>query len=134
MNKEEILKNLDKYTFYHHIKLNDDITTPGIGRSQIKVNIDEINKIDFKNKKVLDIGCRDGLYSFEAEKLGATSAGCRSRRAPDAAEVHVVSPARAVRPPPLHFRSSRFKMLTRKSLINLGIPKKNIRKLQKTRR
>jgi len=71
MNKEEILKNLDKYTFYHHIKLNDDITTPGIGRSQIKVNIDEINKIDFKNKKVLDIGCRDGLYSFEAEKLGA---------------------------------------------------------------
>jgi len=71
MNNEEIQKNIDKYTFYHRIKLNDNITTPALGKPQIKVNIDEINKINFKNKKVLDIGCRDGLYSFEAEKLGA---------------------------------------------------------------
>ena len=24
-----------------------------------------------KGKRVLDIGCRDGIYSFEAEKMGA---------------------------------------------------------------
>jgi SAM-dependent methyltransferase len=71
MNEHEILEKIKKYDFYHHIKLTDNITTPGIGRSQIKVNIDEIKKINFKGKKVLDIGCRDGIYSFEAEKLGA---------------------------------------------------------------
>jgi SAM-dependent methyltransferase len=30
-----------------------------------------MRSLDFQNKKVLDIGCRDGLFSFEAEKLGA---------------------------------------------------------------
>ena len=28
--------------------------------------------IDFNNKKVLDIGCRDGLFSFKAEESGAS--------------------------------------------------------------
>lgn len=30
-----------------------------------------INDVDFSHKKVLDIGCRDGLFSFEAERRGA---------------------------------------------------------------
>jgi 2-polyprenyl-3-methyl-5-hydroxy-6-metoxy-1,4-benzoquinol methylase len=38
--------------------------------SQEKV-LDAIRSIDFSGKRVLDIGCRDGLYSFEAETRGA---------------------------------------------------------------
>ena len=32
-----------------------------------------LDTIDFHGKKVLDIGCWDGLWSFEAEKRGATT-------------------------------------------------------------
>ena len=71
MNKKEILENLEKYNFYHRIRLNDEIITPGINRAQISKNLKLINEMDIKNKKVLDIGCRDSIYCFEAEKLGA---------------------------------------------------------------
>jgi 2-polyprenyl-3-methyl-5-hydroxy-6-metoxy-1,4-benzoquinol methylase len=30
-----------------------------------------LKKIDFAGKRVLDVGCRDGLFSFEAERRGA---------------------------------------------------------------
>ena len=33
--------------------------------------IDELRRLDLHGKSVLDIGCRDGLYCFEAERLGA---------------------------------------------------------------
>jgi 2-polyprenyl-3-methyl-5-hydroxy-6-metoxy-1,4-benzoquinol methylase len=36
-----------------------------------EVALRALRSLDFKNKRVLDIGCRDGLFSFEAEKLGA---------------------------------------------------------------
>ena len=72
MNDIDILDKIKKYDFYHRIKLSDNITTPGINRKQIQKNIDQIKKLDLKNKKVLDIGCRDGIYSFEAEKMGAS--------------------------------------------------------------
>jgi hypothetical protein len=31
----------------------------------------ELHRCDLAGKRVLDIGCRDGLFSFEAEKMGA---------------------------------------------------------------
>ena len=71
MNKEEILEKIKKYNFYHRIKLTDEIITPGINRLQISKNLKLINNMEIRDKRVLDIGCRDGIYSFEAEKLGA---------------------------------------------------------------
>jgi len=72
MKDNDILEKIKKYDFYHRIKLTENITTPGINRKQIHKNIDQIRKLDLKGKKVLDIGCRDGIYSFEAEKMGAS--------------------------------------------------------------
>ena len=72
MKDNDILEKIKKYDFYHRIKLSENITTPGINRKQIHKNIDQIRKLDLKGKKVLDIGCRDGIYSFEAEKMGAS--------------------------------------------------------------
>ena len=69
---ENLLKQISKYDFYHRIKLNDRIVTPGINRAQIHKNLEAIRKLELKGKKVLDIGCRDGIYSFEAEKMGAS--------------------------------------------------------------
>ncbi len=73
LSNKSIIKQLNKYKFYHKIKINDDIFTKGnegLIKFQ-KVPLKILKKYNLKNKKVLDIGCRDGLFSFEAEKLGA---------------------------------------------------------------
>ena len=56
-----------------HRPLTPTLKTPGVERhvsGQQKV-LRALRGLDFKGKRVLDIGCRDGLYSFEAEKGGA---------------------------------------------------------------
>lgn len=74
MNQEEKIKNdLRKYNFYHIISLTDTVATPGISEyvpSQQAVQR-ALSKLKLEGKRVLDVGCRDGLFSFEAEKLGA---------------------------------------------------------------
>ena len=36
-----------------------------------RIIVEAFDSVDFKGKKVLDIGCLDGLWSFEAERRGA---------------------------------------------------------------
>ena len=88
MENEEILKKIKQYNWYHEIEVQNGIKTSAVDAIEVdgkyhtysssaknhwnQRNIFNILKdIDFKNKKVLDIGCRDGLYSFYAEKQGA---------------------------------------------------------------
>jgi 2-polyprenyl-3-methyl-5-hydroxy-6-metoxy-1,4-benzoquinol methylase len=83
-----IQKKINKYNWYHSIELKPGIKTNPVDafvknkkfstyesknhhwmqRNNFKI----LKKINFKNKKVLDIGCRDGLFSFYAEKMGAS--------------------------------------------------------------
>ena len=44
LNDIELLKKIKEYDFYHRIKLNDNITTPGINRAQIHRNLKKINR------------------------------------------------------------------------------------------
>lgn len=88
LSKNEIIKKVNQYNWYHKIHLQHDIWTVPTDAvekngklvthssqkdhwSQKKI-FSELDKINFKGKKVLDIGCRDGLFSFYAEKKGAT--------------------------------------------------------------
>ena len=73
MNDSEIKQAMNKYKFYHNIALTDSITTPG-NQSYVRAQtlcMKYLKSLDLKGKRVLDIGCRDGLYSFTAEKMGA---------------------------------------------------------------
>jgi 2-polyprenyl-3-methyl-5-hydroxy-6-metoxy-1,4-benzoquinol methylase len=74
MDENEIRQKMAAYNnFYHVIRLTDSIETPGVlAHVPSQQNVHRaIRSLDLRGRRVLDIGCRDGLYSFECEKLGA---------------------------------------------------------------
>lgn len=73
LNEAEIIKKIQNYSWYHTIELTSSIWTPGIDAFLPiqEVPLQVLRMLELQDGKVLDIGCRDGLFSFEAEKLGA---------------------------------------------------------------
>src|SRR5262249_58602168 len=73
MDANSLRVKLKQYTFYHTIKLTDEVTTEGWSTviPIVNMTLRAMQRVDFRGKRVLDIGCRDGLFCFEAEKLGA---------------------------------------------------------------
>lgn len=75
LTDEQIKEKIAQYNWYHEIQLTDTIRTPGY--QPIVNDLNQwlqqrvLENIDFKDKRVLDIGCREGLYSFLAERQGA---------------------------------------------------------------
>lgn len=64
----------EKYRFYHCIEVAPGVVTPGIEgymRPQ-RVALEAMERIDFTGQRVLDVGCRDGLFGLEAERRGAS--------------------------------------------------------------
>jgi 2-polyprenyl-3-methyl-5-hydroxy-6-metoxy-1,4-benzoquinol methylase len=73
MDESQVREALKKYKFYHIIQLTDQISTPGT-RTYVPAQqlcMKYLQSLDLNNKRVLDIGCRDGLFSFAAERMGA---------------------------------------------------------------
>jgi SAM-dependent methyltransferase len=63
----------DEYSrirWIHAIDLGNGTVTPGIWQPHYEEY--GLDRVDFKGKSVLDIGCIDGLYTFYAEKRGAS--------------------------------------------------------------
>jgi tRNA (mo5U34)-methyltransferase len=71
MTRDELRQKVDQYTWAHSIDLGDGVVTKGVWGPQNPFILQVFDGIDFRGKKVLDIGCWDGLWSFEAEKRGA---------------------------------------------------------------
>lgn len=72
MDKKD-LEKMNSMKWYHRIRFPDGTITPGNKWDQLWDPLkQEMEKIDFAGKKVLEIGCWDGMWSFEAEKLGAS--------------------------------------------------------------
>lgn len=74
MDPEKINQLISQHQFWYHIiQVTPDIATPGINHSSTRLAI--LDKLglpkDLSGKRVLDIGCRDGYFCFEAEKRGA---------------------------------------------------------------
>jgi len=72
MDKETLKSKLTEYSFYQTIDLGDGIKTPGlpISAKQRKV-LDLINSTDLEGKRVIDLGCANGLFALAAENGGA---------------------------------------------------------------
>lgn len=73
MTPEELKIEISKFPYwYHKIDLGQGVVTPGQNFETIWNVIREVrNFIDYSQKTVLDIASFDGLWAFEAEKLGA---------------------------------------------------------------
>ena len=51
----------------HSIKVGGGVVTPGLWGAPNPLIVNALDDVDFKGKKVLDIGCWDGLWSFMAK-------------------------------------------------------------------
>lgn len=73
MTESALSARLAEYQWYHIIRLTATLATPGnpdFAKTHPPV-LRQMDSIDFQGKRVLDVGCRDGLFSFEAERRGA---------------------------------------------------------------
>jgi len=68
---ELVKKEIAGVNWYHQIDLGDGIVTPGVDDTANRMAPLEL-PADLRGKSVLDIGAWDGVFSFEAERRGAS--------------------------------------------------------------
>jgi tRNA (mo5U34)-methyltransferase len=71
MDSADVQQRVDSYkNWYHRIPLMPGITTPGVNDTESCLSLLHLPG-DLRGMRVLDIGARDGFYSFECERRGA---------------------------------------------------------------
>jgi len=79
MNRAEAEKRIAAVTWYHEFDFGDGLRTPMTDPDVAGHRLiwdwfrQRLDGIDFRGKSVLDVGCWDGYWSFEAERRGAKS-------------------------------------------------------------
>jgi tRNA (mo5U34)-methyltransferase len=68
MNVRERIDSVPHW--YHRFEFSPGVTTPGVNDSAIALALLELPE-DLSGLRVLDIGARDGFFSFECERRGA---------------------------------------------------------------
>jgi tRNA (mo5U34)-methyltransferase len=69
----DIKNQINDYIWIHTIDLGHGVVTPGRWPSEQKLHLMKaLDVVDLRGKKVLDVGCLDGLFTFEAERRGAS--------------------------------------------------------------
>src|SRR5579885_1422809 len=69
--RDGLLARMHEFKWVHCIDVGGGVKTPGVWGDGNPSQIQAMHEIDFRGRKVLDIGCWDGKWSFEAERLGA---------------------------------------------------------------
>ncbi len=77
MEDADLGSQLNRFHFYHRIRVNEHVCTPGLDAVTPLVNLtlQTLKEVELQGKRVLDIGCRDGIFCFEAERRGAATVG-----------------------------------------------------------
>lgn len=99
MDRATLEQRLGEHRFWHRIDLGDGVVTDGVAPlPSRRLILEAIRSLPLDGKRVLDVGCRDGLYSFEAERLGAREVigidNCVSRGAVEVLIPHLRSTVR----------------------------------------
>ncbi len=92
----EKIKGFDSHTNYNPIILGGKVYKDSIRRVYKDQN-KRLDYIDYKNKRVVDVGCYNGFFAVEAMKRGAKSyLGIDSNSHSDSIEPGILSVARVV--------------------------------------
>ena len=72
-DREYYLKRIEELKpWYHKIDLGNGIVTPGRDWDGLWNAIRKLmDRVDYTDKKVLDLASWDGLWAFEAERVGS---------------------------------------------------------------
>ena len=66
------IATMNAMPWWHKINLGDGVVTPGLAQHTVEhASIYFGMPEDLTGKRVIDIGCSDGMFSFEAERRGA---------------------------------------------------------------
>ena len=71
-----LIEKIGQYGWYHRIEVAPGVYTEPAGGGFPELwefILSSMAGVDFSGKRVLDVACRDGLFSFEAERRGAAS-------------------------------------------------------------
>jgi tRNA (mo5U34)-methyltransferase len=69
---QELLDRVNSLPWFHQLDLGEGIITPGYTSLEVlRASADAFFNMPLNGKSVLDIGCYDGFYSFEALRRGA---------------------------------------------------------------
>jgi tRNA (mo5U34)-methyltransferase len=71
--RADLLAMAARMNWVHAIDLGGGVVTPGLWGRGNPIIEQALREIDWRGKKILDIGCWDGMYSFLAESLGAAA-------------------------------------------------------------
>src|SRR6476620_4290774 len=72
-SRAELLAQVDRHTWLYSVDLGDGVKTKGLfGPPHTHIR-QALNQIEVRNKKVLDVGCWEGHWSFEVERQGAAA-------------------------------------------------------------
>lgn len=72
VESERIRRGMSNFSWYHKIDLGSGLVTPGLELDHVWDGIRRTrDNLEYRNKNVLDIGSFDGMWAFEAERLGA---------------------------------------------------------------
>ncbi len=73
MDEGDVEAGIADHAWYHRIGLGPQLVTPGVERYQAfqRPVLDELEGTAVAGRRLLDVGCRDGLVAFAAERLGA---------------------------------------------------------------
>jgi tRNA (mo5U34)-methyltransferase len=70
-SRAELIAQVHRYTWLYTVDLGEGVQTKGLfGPPHTHIR-DALDQIEVRNKKVLDVGCWEGHWSFEVERRGA---------------------------------------------------------------
>ena len=72
MNREQLLIEVAEHHWYQSIELGEGLITPGETGEATRHKLEMMDlPSDMSGMSVLDIGCNEGFFAFEAERRGA---------------------------------------------------------------
>ena len=70
--RTDLLADIARHQWYQSIDLGDGVETPGETKDATRRKFEMMNlPADLAGQSVLDIGCNEGFFAFEAERRGA---------------------------------------------------------------